>query len=191
MKVKRKLRLQTIFLLAILLASNSFAWFVYSTKVSNSITAKVKGWNVNFEIGTGASAEEYIEIVIDSLYPGMEDYNKTLKAVNHGESDAVISYSVEEALVLGDNLLNLDLSSDGILDKLRNDYPFKINFNMSNSEIKAGGGEASITINITWPYESGDDEKDTYWGMLAYNYHNTNPDTPSIKLIVKITAVQK
>ena len=191
MKVKRKLRLQTIFLLAILLASNSFAWFVYSTKVSNSITAKVKGWNVNFEIGTGASAEEYIEIIIDSLYPGMEDYNKTLKAVNHGESDAVISYSVEEALVLGDNLLNLDLSSDRILDKLRNDYPFKINFNMSNSEIKANGGEASITINIAWPYESGDDEKDTYWGMLAYNYHKTNPDNPSIKLIVKITAVQK
>lgn len=191
MKVKRKLRLQTIFLLAILLASNSFAWFVYSTKVSNSITAKVKGWNVNFEIGTGASAEEYIEIVVDSLYPGMEDYNKTLKAVNHGESDAVITYSVEEALVLGDNLLNLDLSSDQILNKLRNDYPFKINFNMSSSEIKAHGGEASITINITWPYESGDDEKDTYWGMLAYNYHVANPDSPSIKLLVKITAIQK
>ena len=191
MKVKRKLRLQTIFLLAILLASNSFAWFVYSTKVSNSITAKVKGWNVNFEIGTGASAEEYIEIVVDSLYPGMEDYNKTLKAVNHGESDAVITYSVEEALVLGDNLLNLDLSSDQILNKLRNDYPFKINFNMSSSEIKANGGEASITINITWPYESGDDEKDTYWGMLAYNYHVANPDSPSIKLLVKITAIQK
>ena len=62
---------------------------------------------------------------------------------------------------------------------------------MSNSEIKAHGGEASITINITWPYESGDDEKDTYWGMLAYNYHVANPDSPSIKLLVKITAIQK
>ena len=50
---KRRIRLRTIFFLAITLASNSFAWFIYSTKVSNNITAKVKSWHVNFEIGNG------------------------------------------------------------------------------------------------------------------------------------------
>ena len=35
-KIFKKVRLKTIFLLALTLASNSFAWFVYSTKVSNT-----------------------------------------------------------------------------------------------------------------------------------------------------------
>ena len=61
-KRKRRIRLRTIFLLAITLASNSFAWFIYSTKVSNNITAKVRSWHVNFEVGAGEMAEEYIEI---------------------------------------------------------------------------------------------------------------------------------
>ena len=59
---KRRIRLRTLFLLAITLASNSFAWFVYSTKVSNNITARVKSWHVNFEVGSGEEIEEYLEI---------------------------------------------------------------------------------------------------------------------------------
>lgn len=190
MKKKRKYRLRTLFLLALTLASNSFAWFIYSTRVSSAITAKVRSWNVNFEVGEGA-AEEYIEITVDSLYPGMDDFSKTLKAANHGEADAVISYKVEQAEILGDNLKNLGLTDEQILNKLKNDYPFEINFSVSNETVTAGGGEATITITINWPYESGDDEKDTYWGRLAYDFNNNNPDTPSIKLVVKITAVQK
>ena len=190
MKKKRRYRLRTIFLLALTLASNSFAWFIYSTKVSSDITAKVRSWHVNFEVGAG-DTEEYIEIIIDSLYPGMEDFSKTLKAANHREADAVISYKVEQAEVLGDNLKNLDLTDEQILTKLNSNYPFKINFDVSNKIVTAGGGESTITISVKWPYDSGDDEKDTYWGRLAYDFHNTNPNSPSIKLVVKITAVQK
>ena len=190
MKKIRRYRLRTIFLLAVTLASNSFAWFIYSTKVSSDITAKVRSWHVNFEVGAG-DTEEYIEIIIDSLYPGMEDFSKTLKAANHGEADAVISYKVEQAEVLGDNLKNLDLTDEQILTKLNSNYPFKINFDVSNKIVTAGGGESTITISVKWPYDSGDDEKDTYWGRLAYDFHNTNPNSPSIKLVVKITAVQK
>ena len=39
--------------------------------------------------------EEYIEINIDSLYPGMEDYQKVLRATNSGEADARIKYEIE------------------------------------------------------------------------------------------------
>ena len=174
---KRRIRLRTLFLLAITLASNSFAWFVYSTKVSNNITARVKSWNVDFEIGTDSQAEEYIEISIDSLYPGMEDFSKTLKAVNHGESDARISYTVEKALILGDDLLNLGLQNEQII-------------NVSNTVVPASGGEANISIEIIWPYESGNDEEDTYWGNRAYDYHEENSTLPSINVIIKITAYQ-
>lgn len=189
-KRKRRIRLRTIFLLAITLASNSFAWFIYTTKVSNNITAKVRSWHVNFEIGTGEKAEEYIEINIDSLYPGMEDYQKVLKASNNGESDARIKYEIEKAIILGDDLLNLSLTDEEIINKIRNDYPFTIDFNVSNDIISKGGGEATITIDVNWPYESGNDSEDTYWGNKAYDYHKINSELPSISLIVKITAVQ-
>ena len=108
-KRKRRIRLRTIFLLAITLASNSFAWFIYSTKVSNNITAKVRSWHVNFEVGAGEMAEEYIEINIDSLYPGMKDYQKVLRATNSGEADARIKYEIEKANILGSDLLSLSL----------------------------------------------------------------------------------
>lgn len=187
---KRRIRLQTLFLLAITLASNSFAWFVYSTRVSNNITAKVKSWNVDFEIGTESQAEEYIEISIDSLYPGMEDFKKTLKAVNRGEAEAQINYTVEKALILGDDLLNLGLQNEQIITKLSNDYPFTIQLSVSSMRIPASGGEADISIEIKWPYESGNDAEDTYWGNRAYDYHEANNTLPSINIIIKITAVQ-
>lgn len=189
-KRKRRIRLRTIFLLAITLASNSFAWFIYSTKVSNNITAKVRSWHVSFEVGTGDTSEEYIEINIDSLYPGMNDYQKILKATNNGESDARISYEIEKATILGSNLLNLNLSDIQILNKIKNDYPFTISFNLSDNIIPKKGGEATITVDVKWPYESGDDAEDTKWGNLAYDYHKEHSNEPSISLIVKITAVQ-
>lgn len=189
-KRKRRIRLRTLFLLAITLASNSFAWFIYSTKVSNNITAKVRSWHVNFEIGAGEKAEEYIEINIDSLYPGMDNYQKVLRATNSGEADAHIKYEIEKATILGDDLLNLSLTDEQIIDKIRNDYPFTIDFNVSNEIIPKGGGEANITIDVKWPYESGNDKEDTYWGNKAYDYHKDNSDLPSISLVIKITAVQ-
>ena len=187
---KRRIRLRTIFFLAITLASNSFAWFIYSTKVSNNITARVKSWHVNFEIGNGEEIEEYLEINIDSLYPGMETYQKTLKASNNGESDAYINYEVEKAIVLGENLLTLNLTDNQIIDKIRNDYPFTIDFNVSNNTISKAGGETEITISVSWPYENGNDTEDTYWGNKSYDYHQEHSDLPSISLIIKITAVQ-
>ena len=60
-KILKKVRLKTLFLLAITLASNSFAWFIYTTKVSSNISAKVREWNVTFE-ANGQVVEKTIEI---------------------------------------------------------------------------------------------------------------------------------
>ena len=43
---------------------------------------------------------------------------------------------------------------------------------------------------VSWPYESGDDEKDTYWGSKAYDYKKSNPNESGIKLRLKVSAVQ-
>ena len=189
-KKKRKIRLRTLFFLAITLASNSFAWFIYSTKVSSNITAKVKSWHVNFEVGKGQKVEEYLEINLDSIYPGMETYQKKLTAANNGEARAQITYEVQKATILEDNLKNLPLTDEQIIDKLNNDYPFTINFTVSNNIVEAQGGESEITITISWPYESGNDTEDTTWGNRAYDFHEANPNSSSISLIIKITAIQ-
>ena len=187
-KLFKKVKLRTIFLLAITLASNSFAWFVYTTKVSSNISAKVREWNVTFDVN-GQTVEKTIEINIDSLYPGMESYNQTLTASNSGEARAQITYEVITAKVLGDDLMTLGYTDAEIVNYLRSNYPFSIDFNVSNDIIQSKG-EETITISISWPYESGQDEEDTKWGSLAYTYHQNYPDIPSIDLSIKITAYQ-
>ena len=187
-KILKKVRLKTLFLLAITLASNSFAWFIYTTKVSSNISAKVREWNVTFE-ANGQAVEKTIEINIDSLYPGMNAYNQTLTAANSGESKAQITYEIVSTNILGDNLVNYNYRNEDILNYLKNNYPFTIEISSTNSIIEPNG-EENINITVSWPYESGDDEKDTYWGNLAYNYHQANPGKPSIVLVIKISAIQ-
>lgn len=187
-KLFKKIKLRTIFLLAITLASNSFAWFIYTTKVSSSITAKVREWNVTFDIN-GQSVERVIEMNIDSLYPGMTDYVQTLTASNSGEARAKITYEVISANVLGDDLVSLHYTDAQIINYLRSHYPFSIDFAVS-SDIISANAEEDISISVSWPYESGDDEADTYWGNLAYEYHQSNPNVSSINLVIKITAFQ-
>lgn len=187
-KLFKKIKIRTIFLLAITLASNSFAWFIYTTKVSSNISAKVREWNVTFDVN-GQTVEKTIEINIDSLYPGMESYNQTLTASNSGEARAQITYEVITAKVLGDDLMTLGYTDIEIINYLRSNYPFSIDFNVSNDIIQSKG-EETITISISWPYESGQDEEDTKWGSLAYTYHQNYPEIPSIDLSIKITAYQ-
>ena len=187
-KILKNVRLKTLFLLAITLASNSFAWFIYTTKVSSNISAKVREWNVTFE-ANGQVVEKTIEINIDSLYPGMDAYNQTLTAANSGESKAQITYEIVSTNILGDNLVNYNYSNEDILNYLKNNYPFTIEISSTNSIIEPNG-EEKINITVSWPYESGDDEKDTNWGNLAYNYHQANPGKPSIVLVIKISAIQ-
>lgn len=187
-KIFKKIRFKTLFLLAITLASNSFAWFIYTTEVSSNITTKVREWKVTFD-ADGENIEKEITINIDSLYPGMEDYSETLTASNSGESRATIIYELKEATVLGDDLMTLNLENNALIEYLKTAFPFKIDISSSNDVIDIGTSE-SITIRVYWPYESGNDELDTQWGNRAYDYHEANPESPSITLVLKISATQ-
>ena len=187
-KIIKKVKFKTLFLLMITLASNSFAWFIYTTKVSSNISAKVREWNVSFDVN-GENVEKTIEINVDSLYPGMSTYTQTLTASNSGEARAQISYEVIRANILGDDLTGMNYSDIQIINYLRSYYPFSIDFHVSN-DIVQSNSEETITISVSWPYESGQDEEDTKWGNLAYTYHSSHLDTPSIDLSIKITAYQ-
>lgn len=189
--IKKRIKLRTILLLAIMLSCNSFAWFVYATKVSTGVTAHVKTWNILFS-SKDNQIEEEVQFSIPSIYPGMDDYTDSIVAYNNGEHTAVVNYKITEATVLGVNYRVDDniLTSDMLENILADDFPFKITMNVSNNEIEPGSGTSTFSLSVVWPYESGDDELDTYWGIKSYEYSNNNPDKDSIILKIKVSAVQ-
>ncbi|MGN1373718.1 MAG: hypothetical protein ACI4XK_00195 [Bacilli bacterium] len=197
-KLKKVVKPHQIVLLIILIGSNSFAWFIYATKVNNTMDAHVRAWDVLFQSGDSPIVD-YVDLNIESMYPGMEDYHYELNAYNKSEVGAVVTYEILSADIMGTKYSTKEglndnnetvpentITSEELINKLKNDYPFKFNFDVSNSVLDAEIGQAKYTIDVNWPFESGDDALDTKWGHLAYNYKNQYPDKPSIKLEIKI-----
>lgn len=187
--LKKRLRRRTLFFLILTLMANTFAWFIYSNKVSNNITTGVKSWKINFK-QDGVDIVNNVEFKIDSIYPGMPDYTNSLSITNIGETAANISYEVEEINIL-DEFYNSDMySSTDLINRLKDNYPFKMNFSINNQEV--GTGQTSeFTFSLVWPYESGHDEADTYWGKKSASFKEHYPDKEQIAIKVKIIAGQK
>lgn len=187
--LKKRLRRRTLFFLILTLMANTFAWFIYSNKVSNNITTGVKSWKINFK-QDGVDIVNNVEFKIDSIYPGMPDYTNSLSITNIGETAANISYEVEEIKIL-DEFYNSDMySSNDLITRLKENYPFKMNFSINNQEV--GTGQTSeFTFSLVWPYESGHDEADTYWGKKSAAFKEQYPDKDQIVIKVKIIAGQK
>lgn len=190
-RVFKKTRMRTILLLILLFASNSFAWFVYSTRVQNSISAHVRAWNVAFEIGTDQSVN-YINIDVSDVYPGMTTYSRNIRASNNGDTPAELSYEIMSATLFGTTYEpNSEMTSAELADMLANDYPFSITVTLSTDVIQVGDHNQYYNVSVAWPYESGDDLADTYWGNLSYDYQQNNPGASSIVLQIKIIATQQ
>ena len=81
-----------------------------------------------------------------------------------------------------DNYSSLELENI-----LSNNYPFKIVF--SNDEEINIGDTASFKVSLSWPFESGDDEKDTYYGKKSFEFKQNSMEE-QIKIKVKIKASQ-
>lgn len=189
-RIKKRVKLRTILLLMLTFAANSYAWFIYTTRVENQIEAHVRSWSVSFESASGG-AEEFIKFSIDDMYPGMEEFKDSIKAVNNGENKAKLSYEIVSFKIM-DTLYESgkNITSEELLNKIRTEYPFKIILAVTNEEMDGKGGESEFTFSVTWPYESGDDVLDTYWGNKAYEFHALHPDEKIIELEIKISAVQ-
>ena len=121
--LKKRLRRRTLFFLILTLMANTFAWFIYSNKVSNNITTGVKSWKINFK-QDGVDIVNNVEFKIDSIYPGMPDYTNSLSITNIGETAANISYEVEEIKIL-DEFYNSDMySSTDLINRLKDNKEF-------------------------------------------------------------------
>ena len=205
LKNKKRHRLvkpSRLIFLIVLLASNTLAWFIYATKVDSNVSVHVRAWNVLFEAGEHEITNT-VNVSVDSIYPGMTDYEYEIKAYNRSEVSATLTYQVLSARILdteyitaeyrqmlGETAVATDLTSAQLEQKLLNDYPFTISINTSSGTISQGNGIETYTLTVVWPYESGHDDIDTLWGTSAYDYKEDYPNSPSIALLVKITITQ-
>lgn len=201
-KKKIKIKLSRIIFLIVLVTANTFAWFIYATKVDSNISVHVKAWNIVFQAGENEVVNT-ININVGDIYPGMDDYSYSVEAYNYSEVAADLHYTILEARILNDRYVTIegraeyneqvlptDLTSQALENKLLNDYPFAISFDASNDTLSVGNGYETCTLSVVWPYENNQDQLDTYWGMQAYNYKESNPSTSSIAIKIKITITQ-
>ncbi len=201
--VKKKVKLSHIILLIILLISNTFAWFIYNERVQGSIDVQVRGWRILME-SEDQQITDYIDIIVDSIYPGMENYYKSIEIQNQSDISATIRYTILEGNILdysfktvegrleaGESPVSGDLSSAAMIYELEHNYPFKITFSLTNNILEEHYGTATFAVLINWLYEGGNDVADTTWGKNAYNYKELNPTLPSINLKVKIYITQE
>ena len=201
-RIKNRVTIRTLFLLAITLIFNTYAWFLYVTTVSSSITAHVDSWHVQFKVDDEIVEHEF-PINIDHAYPGMANHVKTVSIINDGEKDASIGYVIKSVRIFDQLYVATDqldtgetvptgatgMQSSALLNKIQNDYPFYLNIE-SSEDVVSADDEGTLTITFAWEYESGDDETDTDYGTQAYDFYESNPTEDAIELIIKLVVSQ-
>lgn len=191
--LRKSVRVKTLIFLILILVVNVLGWYIYISEVSSDITTHVKAWKIDFD----NSVNQDVDFVVDDLYPGMETQTKEIQLTNSGEMDAVISVTVLQMRILDDTYVadGTTVTGDDLIDSLSNDYPFSVKFYIDGEEVTEKdvliNATATIVVEISWPFESGDDATDTYWGNAAYDFMNENPDTPCIQINAKVIANQK
>ena len=166
--------------------ANTFAWFIYSNKVSNSITTGVRSWKITFD-QDGQTLEQNVEFNFDDIYPGVNNQEKSIDITNNGEMKAYITYKLESVQIFDEIYTIVNYSSLELENILKKNYPFKIVF--SNDDEINIGDTASFKVSLSWPFESGDDEKDTYYGKKSFEFKQNSMEE-QIKIKVKIKASQ-
>lgn len=198
----KKIKPTRIVILIFFVIANTFAWFIYATRVDNDISVHVRAWNVVFEAGDNQITNS-VDLNVDSIYPGMTDYLYEINAYNRSEVSATLTYQLLEATIFGDQYITTagriergeapvvtDLTSAQLENKLANDYPFSIFLDISDTIIDLGTGQETYSFNVVWPYEQNDDETDTYWGIRAAYFKESNPLDPCISIKVKLVITQ-
>lgn len=202
MKWLKKIKITRLIFLIVLLAGNTFAWFIYTSKIDGTIKVHVKAWDVVFESSDTEIASNVV-INVNDLYPGMDNYEHTIRAYNKSEVSASLTYKLLEARILDETYVTVDgriekneepqegdLTTQELINKLANDYPFSIESSVSSETINADNGASDYTISVIWPYESNNDELDTQWGIAAATYKANNPTSSSISLLIKLFITQ-
>lgn len=188
----KKIKIKNLIILILLLAFNTYAWFVYTSKVTMDLNVNVSSWNVEFKGGTGEETSN-MTINIDRIFPGMDRFEKSIEVHNKGETNVNLTYEIKELNIMGETYVvnsKTDYTTESIEEMIKTKYPFKIEISKDSDEILTEDKKGYFNISLEWPFESGDDELDTYWGTKAYDYYALNKDKPCIELIIELVATQ-
>ena len=152
---KKRFSIFHLLFLAVIIAANTFAWFIYMDKISSDIDVRVKAWNVSFRFNN-QNMEDYINFNVSDIYPGMSPFQQTLAVTNDGEMDANLTYEIVSISVMGDTYTteNGDMTEAQLISHINQAYPFRITISTNHSLIANNGGTAMFYINVTWPFES-------------------------------------
>lgn len=190
-KVKnfKKIKIRNLLILVFLLMFNSFAWFVFTTKVDTSFQTHVTSWNIEFDAGEDTFNNGQLHVDVENAYPGMEDYEKIITVHNTGEARAQLEYEIRELRIFDKTYKVTETFTEAdLLKKLEEEYPFKLEFIVENDGIIPLDGIGQFEFRLSWPFESGKDDQDTFWGEEAYKFAQTA--NRGISLYVHMRAVQ-
>lgn len=191
--ILKRIKLRNIIILIVILAFNTYAWFIYNTKVSMDLSVHVSSWDITF-VGDDHEIANDIIVEVERIFPGMEKFEKTIVVRNNGESIAELDYNIKSLKVMNeifDTETDSNITSEYIENKMNLEYPFKIKIIKDDEQLASGTGTGFFKISIEWPYESGNDELDTLWGNKAYEYYSLNPGEKCIQLKLELIARQK
>lgn len=119
----------------------------------------------------------------------MKDCVHILNILNKGEKEAKISVSLKRVKILDKEFRVSDDISSEDLKAILAKYPFNVKNEISH-DILDPQKEQFLRTTISWPYESGDDEKDTKIGKDAYEYYKRYPGRNAVEIEYVITAAQ-
>lgn len=194
-----KLNVMTLFFIAISSISVTLAWFAYSGIAKVATEIEVKSWLIEFEKNE-KTVSNNIVISLAEIYPGMDTLHESIKIKNKGDSNAQLSASIVSARILDEELNIENTESNNILDKLSHDYPFSVNMSLDDNFVLAKGENSAFNISVSWPLDSDNDELDSQWGNLAYQFADNEikkqsiddsyQKRPSIKIVIRVKAEQ-
>lgn len=183
--LKKDIQIKTVLILLVTLIVNTYAWFIYISTVSTSLSMHIRDWK--FELLNGAQSEDFT-FTVDQIYPGVktEDTVQEINAINSSnDTTAVLTCEIKYLKILYDEYEDgqtyttddgkvATYDSEKLLDMINNDYPFEIqillveNAGTDNEIIHKYDGksefemvsksEVTIRMQVVWPYEkTGDD----------------------------------
>ena len=171
MKRKHKIFLMSLFFIAVSFISGTLAWFAYTGLSDVATEIDIRAWNI--ELNDGKTSND-IKIALPEISPGMDTISEVVNINNLGDTDAIVNYSIVSARILDsseDNYVASEtLSTEAIQDKLSNEYPFHINISLTKGYVLAKGEKAQLQVSVSWPFDSGDDIKDSEWGSKVVLY---------------------
>lgn len=168
-KILKSFNITSVLFFVMSCISISFAWFAFSNSTNSNVALDVSAWHIKI----GEDNNTTLHFDVSNFSPGMDAYSREVEIVNDGDLDAKLEYNIKYLRIFNQEFtFDSNISS---IKSLSHDYPFKFNFNKT-SDIINSKSSGKFFVSITWPFDSLDNSKDTYWGEKAYLFQKEEVD---------------